>query len=76
MTPLQKSRRKQKQSQGAKTQEDCVPKPITYKTLDPNVALVSADEKSLVTPYISFAMQQVRPCNLDEYGNGSRHFDM
>ncbi|KAL7550445.1 hypothetical protein ACHAWF_013680 [Thalassiosira exigua] len=46
--------------------------PVTYRTVDPTLQLVTAQEESLVTPFTFFTMQQVKPCNLDNSGNGAR----
>ena len=43
-----------------------------YKAVDPNTSLVKADDARLVTDFTYFTIQQVRPCNLDNSGNGSR----
>jgi hypothetical protein len=48
----------------------------TYPVVDPNTALVLAEDEQLVTPFTFFTMSQCRPCNLDIKGNGSRsNFD-
>lgn len=46
--------------------------PIQYGTVDPNMQIATASDETLVTPFTYFTMQQVRPCNLDNSGNGSR----
>lgn len=47
-----------------------------YPVIDPNTQLVSAEDEQLVTPFTFCVMSQVRPCNLDLKGNGSRsNFD-
>ena len=48
------------------------PAKVEYKTVDPNMSLVTADDSGLVTNFTYFTIQQVRPCNLDNSGNGSR----
>lgn len=48
------------------------PAKIEYKAVNPNMSLVTADDARLVTGFTYFTMQQIRPCNLDNSGNGSR----
>mmetsp|Transcript_26154 Transcript_26154/g.52586 ORF Transcript_26154/g.52586 Transcript_26154/m.52586 type:complete len:198 (-) Transcript_26154:123-716(-) len=43
-----------------------------YAKVDPSKPLVTAREEKLVTPFTFYTMQQVRPCNLEKSGNGSR----
>ena len=45
--------------------------PITYKTLDPNMPLLSEEDKSMVTTYTYFTMQQMRVCNFDKRHEGN-----
>ena len=45
---------------------------IRYRSVDPKMSLVTADDARLVTDFTYFTIQQVRPCNLDNSGNGSR----
>ena len=44
----------------------------SYPTVDPNAALILAEDEQLVTPFTFYTMSQCRPCNLDIKGNGSR----
>lgn len=48
------------------------PTPVRYREVDSNVCLVTPAEESLVTPFTYHCMLQVRACNLDNSGNGSR----
>jgi hypothetical protein len=46
--------------------------PIQYRNVDPTMSIVTPNDARLVTDFTLFTMQQVRPCNLDNSGNGSR----
>ncbi len=48
------------------------PAKVEYKTVNPNTSLVTDGDSRLVTNFTYFTIQQVRPCNLDNSGNGSR----
>ena len=51
--------------------------PTQYRTVDPNMSLVSVEDESLVTPFTYTVLTQVRACNLDNSCNGSRSaFDL
>ncbi len=43
-----------------------------YAKVDQSKALVTKKDEKLVTPFTFYTMQQVRPCNLEKSGNGSR----
>ena len=73
----QQSRKKSKTTKvGLKKRTTVVPKleetgPITYKILDPNMPLLSEEDKSMVTTYTYFTMEQMRPCNFDKSHEGN-----
>lgn len=48
------------------------PAKVEYKVVNPNMSLITMEDARLVTNYTFFTIQQVRPCNLDNSGNGSR----
>ena len=68
-------RKELKHTARAKTKESYPPirtEAVRYETVDPNKQLVTAHDEHLVTPFTFYTMLQVRPCNLENSGNGSR----
>ena len=71
-----KDKRFQKKAKNGRFEEDKSDdhtEPIRYRKVDPNMRLVSASQKSSLTPFTFLTMQQLRPCN--NYESRSREVE-